>query len=276
MGRIAPSLRGRGARTRTVVRWMLLALVAFVLGWLIWAVVSWAGYGRGSRPAHISDPARQFLPDYEVEELFRANVRAPAPLTFAAAEDMRLDALPVIRGSSARASASWAAELRSPFQPEASSSKCDRWDGKCSSSPQREIVLGAVTQPWNRDVVFRALSPGEFAAFHSPGFVKIVVMIAASPIDSGTSRLEIGTYVATTDPVARARFRRYWAVFSPGILLIRAIALSAVKSEAEHRYQMLGNHSVALWRITRRQHRWRRSRERSQCSSESCPRNANR
>ena len=277
MGRITPSLRGRGARTRTVVRWMLLALVAFVLGWLIWAVVSWAGYGRGSRPAHISDPARQFLPDYEVEELFRANVRAPAPLTFAAAEDMRLDALPVIRAIFRARERLMGSGASKPFPAGGvvEQMRSMGW-GVLSSSPQREIVLGAVTQPWNRDVVFRALSPGEFAAFHSPGFVKIVVMIAASPIDSGTSRLEIGTYVATTDPVARARFRRYWAVFSPGILLIRAIALSAVKSEAEHRYQMLGNHSVALWRITRRQHSWRRSRERSQCSSESCPRNANR
>ena len=79
MGSIAPSLRGRGARTRADVSWVLLALAAFVLGWLIWAAVSWAGYGRESRTAHISGPARQFLPDYEVEELFRANVGAPGP-----------------------------------------------------------------------------------------------------------------------------------------------------------------------------------------------------
>ncbi len=239
MGSIAPSLRGRRAKTRTVVQWVLFALGAFVLGWLIWAAVSWAGYGRGSRTAYISDQARRFLPDYEVEEQFRANVRAPAPLTFAVAEEMSLDASPVIRAifRARECFLGSGASKPLPAGGVVEQMRSMGW-GVLSSSPQREIVLGAVTQPWNRDVVFRALSPGEFAAFHSPGFVKIVVTIAASPIDSGTSRLEIGTYVATTDPVARARFRSYWAVFSPGILLIRAIALSAVKSEAEHRYQM--------------------------------------
>lgn len=240
MGTMALSHRGRGAKTRTVVRWVLLALGAFVLGWLIWAAVSWAGYGRGSRTAYISDEARRLLPDHEVEELFRANVDAPAPLTFAVAEEMNLDASPVIRAIFRARERLMGGGASKPFPAGGvvEQMRSMGW-GVLSSSPQREIVLGAVTQPWNRDVVFRALSPGEFAAFHSPGFVKIVVTIAASPIDSGTSRLEIGTYVATTDPVARARFRRYWAVFSPGILLIRATALSAVKSEAEQRYQKL-------------------------------------
>jgi hypothetical protein len=246
MSAITPSLRGRGAIARTVVRWVLLALGAFVLGWVTWAAVSWARYGRGSRTAHVTSQARRFLPNYEVEERFRANVRAPAPLTFAVAKDMNLDASPVIRAIFHARERLMGSGASKPFPAGGvvEQMRSLGW-GVLDSSPHEEIVLGAVTQPWNRDVVFRALSPGEFAAFDTPGFVKIVVTIAASPTDSGASLLEIGTYVATTDPIARARFRRYWAVFSPGILLIRSIALSAVKREAEHRFQMIGSRRAA-------------------------------
>jgi hypothetical protein len=45
------------------------------------------------------------------------------------------------------------------------------------------------------------------------------------------------TRVATTDAYARERFRRYWAVFSPGILLIRRASLRLVKADAERRYR---------------------------------------
>ena len=40
--------------------------------------------------------------------------------------------------------------------------------GVLAEIPGREIVMGAVTQPWMADVVFRPLPPGEFAAFHEP------------------------------------------------------------------------------------------------------------
>ena len=43
------------------------------------------------------------------------------------------------------------------------------------------------------------------------------------------------TRVATTDPTSRAKFRRYWACLSPGIILIRWISLGPLKAEAERR-----------------------------------------
>jgi len=39
----------------------------------------------------------------------------------------------------------------------------------------------------------------------------------------------------TTDPAARAKFRRYWSFLSPGIFLIRWISLGPLKAEAERR-----------------------------------------
>jgi len=246
MGMSTSPRRARGARASTFARWALLAFGAFLLGWLVWAAVSWVRYGHGTRTAAVDSAVQRFLPDYEVEELFQTRINAPAPLAFASAESMSLNASPIIRGIFR------ARELllgATPARPFPSGGVVEQmrsmgW-GVLSAAPEREIVLGTVTQPWRKDVVFHPLSPEEFAAFNQPDFVKILVTIGADPIDSTTSRLRIGTYVATTDSVARARFRRYWAVFSPGILLIRAIALNAVKHEAERRYRMLASSSAA-------------------------------
>ena len=35
--------------------------------------------------------------------------------------------------------------------------------------PEREVVVGAITKPWEPNVRFRALPPDEFAAFREPG-----------------------------------------------------------------------------------------------------------
>jgi hypothetical protein len=42
-----------------------------------------------------------------------------------------------------------------------------------------------------------------------------------------------------TDPLARARFRRYWSLASPGIILIRWLMLNPVKTAAERRAREL-------------------------------------
>jgi hypothetical protein len=47
------------------------------------------------------------------------------------------------------------------------------------------------------------------------------------------TRLATETRVATTDPVSRKRFRRYWRVVSPGIRLIRRISLRMVRHVLE-------------------------------------------
>ena len=45
--------------------------------------------------------------------------------------------------------------------------------GILAEDPGRLIVGGAVCQPWNADVVFRAIPAADFAAFAEPGLVKI-------------------------------------------------------------------------------------------------------
>jgi hypothetical protein len=99
-----------------------------------------------------------------------------------------------------------------------------------------QLVMGAVTEPWRGDVRFRALPPGEFAAYAEPGHAKIVWTLRVEPGPPGgspTSLFSTETRVHTTDAQSRERFRRYWAALSPGILLIRREALRLVKREAE-------------------------------------------
>jgi hypothetical protein len=95
--------------------------------------------------------------------------------------------------------------------------------------------MGAVTQPWLADVVFRGVPPEDFAAFEEPDYVKIAWTVGVTPRDDGSSVFRTETRAVATDRAARARFRRYWTLVSPGIVLIRWEMLRLVKREAERR-----------------------------------------
>jgi hypothetical protein len=95
--------------------------------------------------------------------------------------------------------------------------------------------MGAVTQPWHSNVVFRPLPPDDFAAFNEPGYVKIVWTLRADPAGANTSIFRTETRAVATDAAARTRFRLYWSCLSPGIILIRWASLRPLKREAERR-----------------------------------------
>jgi hypothetical protein len=107
--------------------------------------------------------------------------------------------------------------------------------GILAEGPDRELVAGAVTQPWEANVTFHALPPEQFAAFSQPGFVKIVWTLRADPLGEESSIFRTETRAIATDATARARFRRYWAFVSPGIALIRRLSLQPLKRDAERR-----------------------------------------
>jgi hypothetical protein len=105
--------------------------------------------------------------------------------------------------------------------------------GVLAEVPGREVVVGAITQPWEANVVFRPLPPDEFASFNEANYVKIVWTLRADPITPQDSIFRTETRVITTDAAALSRFRWYWARFSPGIVLIRWLSLGAVRRDAE-------------------------------------------
>ena len=103
-----------------------------------------------------------------------------------------------------------------------------------------EIVLGAVTRPWEPNPVFRDLLPREFAGFAEPGYVKIAFTLRADPIDEVTSIFRTETRAMATDMDARVSFRKYWAIVSPGVALIRRAMLVPIKANAERQFVPAG------------------------------------
>ena len=104
-----------------------------------------------------------------------------------------------------------------------------------AEEPDREIVIGAYTQPWHEQVTFHPLPPEQFAGFNQPGYVKIAWTLGAEPLGPNRSRLVTRTRAVATDPEARKRFRRYWSPMSAGIILIRYAGLPLMRKEAERR-----------------------------------------
>jgi hypothetical protein len=216
-----------------------LALLA--MPYAAYVATTWYRYGRPQAPrgGHSGNSLiERFMPAAEVAEHHEIQVSAPVEDTYAAARGMDLNRSAVVRAIFAvRAIPS---RLRGEPSARSSQPLLDEtlalgWR-ILGERPDREVVVGAVTQPWRADVTFRGLDPDTFVGFEQPGYAKIVWTIEAEPLGPATSRFRTQTRVATTDPRSRELFRRYWAVLSPGILLIRRQSLKLVKAEAERRF----------------------------------------
>jgi hypothetical protein len=178
----------------------------------------------------------RFMPAYDVAKRHETVVRAPASVTWAAARALDLHQSALIRaifaGRELLMRATTPNDVESqPFIAEA----LELGWRILAEEPGRELVMGAVTQPWEANVTFRGLEPEAFADFREPGYAKIIWTIAVAPLGPERCLFRTETRVATTDPDSQARFKRYWLVFSPGILLIRRETLRLVKRAAEAR-----------------------------------------
>ena len=224
------------------IRCLAAAVVLFVAAYAAYVGVTWYRYGdvQHTPEAESTDVLLDsFIPVYDVARRQHLRVVAPAQTTFSAACDINLQQSAIFRAIvRARALVLGSEpEKQKPHQLGlVEQAKAWGW-GELAQDPGREIVFGAVTQPWARNPVFRALPFGEFAKFQEPGFVKIVWMLRVDRIDGGKSMVSTETRVATADPVSRAKFRRYWSWASPGMFLIRWVSLKAVRDEAERRVQ---------------------------------------
>jgi hypothetical protein len=221
------------SRWRSAARWASagLGIAAGVYAGCVG--MAWRRYGsvRRSKDRQLD----RFMPRYEVVERRTIRIAAPASVAFTAACNFDLTESKVIQaifrtremllGSKRREY-----ETRRPGMTE----RAKGWGwGVLSRDPGREIVFGAVTQPWQGNPEFRAIAPEDFVDFCDPGLVKIAWMLRVDPIDATTSSFSTETRAIATDAVARAKFRRYWAFLSPGIRAIRIVALRLVKAEAE-------------------------------------------
>jgi hypothetical protein len=204
-----------------------------------YALSTWLGYGRphrrGSGP--FDAVLDEFMPEYEIAECHETEVRAPAGLTYAAARAMDLNRSPLVRVIfELRALPTRARGEHVAREPRSlvAETRALGWR-ELIEVPDRLLVMGAVTRAWEGAPVFRGLAPEAFREFAEPGYVKILWTLEADPIGPARSRFRTETRAVTTDPTARARFRSYWALVSPGVRTIRRESLRLVRREAERR-----------------------------------------
>jgi len=196
--------------------------------------VTWYRYGKVTRGGRRDPLVDRFMPKYEVREVHETKVAAPAERTYALAQELDLQRSTIVRAIfTGRELLMGAEHSQQEHPPGFLAQVLARGWLVLAEEPGRELVVGAVTQPWKADVEFRGVPPDEFAAFAEPGYAKIVFTLAADPLSQNRSVFRTETRVMTTDPESRARFRRYWSVFSPGILLIRYEMLRLLRQEAE-------------------------------------------
>jgi hypothetical protein len=202
------------------------------------AASAWHRYGHpsSSRPAERDDLLDCLMPEYDVVERHHIQVAAPAAVTLQAAKDQDLNDSLVVRAIFKAREVVLRASPDEHEHPRGllAQMRSFGW-GVLADVPDREIVMGAVTKPWETNVTFTALPPAEFATFSQPGFVKIAWTLRADPVGDRASIFRTETRAVATDPVARAAFRRYWALASPGIALIRRMSLQPVRRDAERR-----------------------------------------
>lgn len=188
-----------------------------------------------------------YLPKYDERVYHEARVAAEPAAAFAALRklDLRKSLIArllfAIRALPARVSAR--PKRTGPGRAKSTHSLLDSmlergWE-ILGETPDREIVAGTVTQPWASTVQFRGFLPAEFVAFAEPGFAKIVMNLAAKDCGDGGAIISTETRVLATSPGARRRFRIYWRVVSPGVKLIRRIALAKARGEL-HRAEKKG------------------------------------
>lgn len=217
---------------------LVAALAIAGVGYLGLAAVAWWRFGAAPKTdASGRDPLLdRFIPAFDVVERHHIAIDAPADVTFAAACELDLLHAPLVRAIIRARELAMGARPDIAEQPRGllAATLAIGW-GFLSEIRGHEVVVGAVTKPWEPNVTFRALAPTRFASFAEPGCVKIVWTLRADPRPGGGSTFWTETRALATDSEARARFRRYWAFASPGIALIRWVALLPLKRAAEQR-----------------------------------------
>lgn len=214
-------------------------LVTFAAAaYAVYAGSSWFDFGRPKRdepPAAAVVSLDRFLPLYDISQRHETTVKAPAPMTFAAARNLDLSRSAAVRlvlqSQKLFLGGRGAALQRRPFLDQVHAMG---WS-LLADVPGRAMVFGAVTRPWETNMRFRPIAPEQFSGFQERGWAKIIWTLEVDPAPEGRSVLRTRTRVATTDAVARKQFRSYWSKIVPGVVLVRQQALGLVKSDAERR-----------------------------------------
>jgi hypothetical protein len=177
-----------------------------------------------------------FMPVADIRECHEALVHAPAEIVLDAARSMDMQSIPVIRAIfwlRGKLLGATPVPERRPQGLVAETAGLG-W-GVLAERPGRELVMGAVTQPWKANVKFTPVAPDRFAAFAEPNLVKIVWTLEAEPLGPSLARFRTETRAVATDGAAQKKFLHYWRWAGFGIGLIRWLFVPALRREAERR-----------------------------------------
>ncbi len=201
--------------------------------YLSYVAAAWTHFGRAKRASSLLDDA---MPQYDVCLDHETKIDAPAALAFDAMCDTDLERSPIVQALfRARQILLGGRHAEREMHRGLLERLGDFGWGVVGEESGREIVFGAVTKPWENDPVFRGLSAADFKRFETPGYVKIAFTLRIDPQGEHTSIARTQTRALATDPLSRRRFRRYWALLSPGIELVRIVLLAQLRAEAEER-----------------------------------------
>jgi len=226
--------------SRTVgklAKWSAAGVGVGVAAYATYAGVKWLQYGHvGPSQDDHDELLDEFMPTYDVVDRHHTHVEAPPDVTFAAACEIELQASPLVRAIFKGRELLLGSHPDQVERPRGLVALTESlgW-GVLAEIPGREVVIGAVTQPWEANVVFRHVAPQDFSDFHEPGYVKIAWTLRADPVGEQHSTFRTETRAIATDLDARIRFRRYWSFLSPGITLIRRTMLTSLRAEARKR-----------------------------------------
>lgn len=185
-------------------------------------------------------PLDRFFTTTDLRERHETTVKAPAPIVFEAARNLKMGSLWQVqaifrlRAKMMRARESEGAfTMNRGFVDEALAMG---W-GVLIDQPGRLFVAGGYCQPWIADVKFRGLTGDSFAGFAESDQVKIAWTLEVSDLPDGRARFITETRAVATDEGARRKFRRYLSMVKVGIVAIRWLLVPAVRRDAERRWR---------------------------------------
>jgi len=224
------------SKARSAGQWLSMSAGIAAAAYATYTGVTWLRYGHPSSPApEDQDPLLdRFMPVYDIAERHHIRVAAPADVTFIAACETDLQESPIARVIFRAREVILGSDADAVARPTGLFALTQSLGWRVLAEvPGREVVMGAATRPWEANVTFRGVPPDEFAAFDEAGYVKIAWTLRADPLSPRESVFRTETRVTATDATARAKFRRYWSLVSPGIIAIRWVMLQPVKRAAE-------------------------------------------
>jgi len=195
------------------------------------ATAAWLRYGH-QQPIDHTLLLDNFMPEPEVLERHEIHVKAPAEIAYEAARNVDLTQSRLARLIFVTRETIMCAPPEENELPKGLLGQVKALGWRIlDEAPGREIVIGAAAKPWLADPEFRGLD--DFAAFAEPGWAKIAWNFSIEPMSETRCVVRTETRVVTTDETSRQLFRRYWAVASPGVAVIRRVGLRLIKRAAE-------------------------------------------